>query len=229
MVSSASNGELAEMRQRALSLPFGNDRVALRREIWKLRKEEIASEERAIKEEKLRIGEERRRRHEESLARMRESRKGRRVDGVVIKTIKRVARKDHECFGCLGECPITKGDDYLEVKVTRNGGLVTVRYCQRCHAAITNKVALWGRLEVHGAGQFRWTKLSKAFRERWRKLIDEIVELKRNGKPQREAIRKFMAENQKYEGVGVHGKSGGGRTSPSPSGSCLEGAVQQKD
>lgn len=213
---------LDEMRIRASSLPYGAERVALRREIWRMRKEEICEEMARLAEERRLAIEERNRRHDETVRRRRERRRESRVAGMVIRTRTRTARKDHECYGCMGECPIASGDDYLEVKLTTKEGLATVRYCQRCHAAITNKVSIRGSLEVNGPGQFRWRRLSSSFRERWNRLISEIMELKKNGKPQSEAIKRFMAENQQGKGMGLHGKSGRGRSASSSSGSGRE-------
>ncbi len=163
---------IEQMRSRAGSMPYGEERVALRRQIWRLRKAQLA---------------------DESRERRRPS-----PDGLVIRTSSPVARKDYECYGCGGECPIPRGDAYFAAKVINGGRIVMVRYCQRCHAAIESKLANSrdGTLKVDGPGQFRWTRLSNAFRKRWTRLIEELERHEGDREAQRKAIVEFGNENR---------------------------------
>lgn len=193
MVRSASNGELAEMRQKALSLPYGRERVALRREIWRMRKE--------LEERKsLETQEARRIRHDESCRMRREEKMTDRIrnSGRVIKTSVRKARRDYECYGCAGECPIPRGESYFAATLQVGASVSVVRYCQRCHAVIENKLAhsRSGALSVDGRGQFRWERLSSAFRKRWTRLIEELTRHEGDREAQRKAIMEFGNENR---------------------------------
>ena len=193
MVNSESRDRLAEMRQMALSLPYGRERVALRREIWRMRKEQ---EER----KSLEAQEARRRRHEESCRRRREAKMADRIrnSGRVIKTSIRKARRDYECYGCAGECPIPRGESYFAATLQVGASVTVVRYCQRCHAAIENKLAhsRSGALSVDDRGQFRWERLSSAFRRRWERLIEELTKNEGDRERQRKAIVEFGNENR---------------------------------
>lgn len=187
------NKTIEELRRQADAMPYGSERVDLRRRIWRMKKELETQRE-------LEVREARERRHEESVRKRRERRLADRMrnSGRVVKTSMRTARKDYECYGCGGECPIPKGDAYFAAKVINGGRIVVVRYCQRCHAAIESKLSNSkdGTLKVDGPGQFRWTRLSNAFRKRWTRLIEELTRHDGDRDAQNKAIMEFGNENR---------------------------------
>ena len=187
------NETIEELRRQADAMPYGQERVELRRRIWRMKKE---------MEERKSLGaqEGRRRRHEESCRRRREAKMADRIrnSGRVIKTSIRKARRDYECYGCAGECPIPRGESYFAATLQVGASVTVVRYCQRCHAAIENKLAhsRSGALSVDGRGQFRWERLSSAFRRRWERLIKELTKNEGDRERQRKAIVEFGNENR---------------------------------
>lgn len=187
------NESIEELRRQADAMPYGTERVELRRRIWRMRKEQ---EER----KSLEAQEARRMRHEESCRRRREAKMADRIrnNGRVIKTSIRKARRDYECYGCSGECPIPRGESYFAATLQVGASVTVVRYCQRCHAAIENKVANSrdGSLSVEAPGQLRWSRLSSAFRRRWQRLIEELTKNEGDRERQRKAIVEFGNENR---------------------------------
>ena len=187
------NKTIEELRRQADAMPYGQERVELRRRIWRMKKE--------LEERKsLETQEARRRRHEESCRRRREAKMADRIrnSGRVIKTSIRKARRDYECYGCAGECPIPRGESYFAATLQVGASVTVVRYCQRCHAAIENKLAhsRSGALSVDDRGQFRWERLSSAFRRRWERLIRELTKNEGDRERQRKAIVEFGNENR---------------------------------
>ena len=187
------NETIEELRRQADAMPYGQERVELRRRIWRMKKELETQRE-------LEVRVARERRHEESVRKRRERRLADRTrnSGRVIKTSIRKARRDYECYGCAGECPIPRGESYFAATLQVGASVTVVRYCQRCHAAIENKLAhsRSGALSVDDRGQFRWARLSSAFRRRWERLIRELTKNEGDRERQRKAIVEFGNENR---------------------------------
>lgn len=139
-------------------------------------------------------------RHDESCRRRREAKMADRIrnSGRVIKTSIRKARRDYECYGCAGECPIPRGESYFAATLQVGASVTVVHYCQRCRAAIESKLSNSkdGTLKIDGPGQFRWTRLSNAFRKRWTRLIEELTRHDGDRDAQNKAIMEFGNENR---------------------------------
>lgn len=104
-------------------------------------------------------------------------------DAVILRTAKSVASRDYECFGCVGECPITTGDNYLRVTVKHGGKIKTLHYCQRCDIAIMHRIVHSKTHSVDGIekGAFCWSRLSSAFKKTWKEMILELARLRSLG------------------------------------------------
>lgn len=115
-------------------------------------------------------------------------------DAVILRTAKSVASRDYECFGCVGECPITTGDNYLRVTVKHSGKIKTLHYCQRCDIAIMHRIVHSKTHSVDGIekGAFCWSRLSSAFKKTWKEMIIELARLRSLGLDDSEATSHYL-------------------------------------
>ena len=94
------------------------------------------------------------------------------ADGCCVKITYPHARQDYTCYGCGGECPVSKGEWYLRVTIANGGKLQSHHYCQRCAFALENKLQHGNsNIVAIGEGDLRWNKLNAEFSRRWSDLV----------------------------------------------------------
>lgn len=115
-------------------------------------------------------------------------------DAIIIGTSKVRAVRDYDCYGCMGECPIAAGDEYLRVTVKHDGKIKHLHYCQRCDIAIMSRIVHSKTHSVDGIekGAFCWGRLSSAFKRTWSEMIVEIARMRKLGLDDAETTSHYL-------------------------------------